>query len=180
MIRYWKHIEKKPYHKPWLDSNVNYSSKELSSPDDSYVSISFRKKPHVQQSRRLMDKQMQKYFDKADEALLNKQMSDRWRSLKSTFDSYMNLTVNERRRTSIANMRGYQLDKNRKILYSFEDNCAYNIKITDLFKIRAFTFNLFNTHQSTQFRTFLLTKHLQVLSILLDKTYGKGNHDYFS
>lgn len=133
MIRYWKHIEKKPYHRPWLDSNINYSSKELSSPDDSYVSMSFRKKPHVQQSRRLMDKQMQKYFDKADEALLNKQMSDRWRSLKSTFDSYMNLTVNERRRTSIANMRGYQLDKNRKILYSFEDNCAYNIKITDLF-----------------------------------------------
>ena len=133
MIRYWKHIEKKPYKKPWLDSNINYSSKELSSPDDSYVSMSFRKKPHVQQSRRLMDKQMQKYFDKADEALLNKQMSDRWRNLKSTFDSYMNLTVNERRRTSIANMRGYQLDKNRKILYSFEDNCAYNIKITDLF-----------------------------------------------
>ena len=133
MIRYWKHIEKKPYHRPWLDSNINYSSKELSSPDDSYVSMSFRKKPHVQQSRRLMDKQMQKYFDKADEALLNKQMSDRWRNLKSTFDSYMNLTVNERRRTSIANMRGYQLDKNRKILYSFEDNCAYNIKITDLF-----------------------------------------------
>ena len=134
MIRYWKHIEKKTTtHKPWLDSNVNYSSKELSSPDDSYVSMSFRKKPHVQQSRRLMDKQMQKYFDKADEALLNKQMSDRWRNLKSTFDSYMNLTVNERRRTSIANMRGYQLDKNRKILYSFEDNCAYNIKITDLF-----------------------------------------------
>lgn len=134
MIRYWKHIEKKTTtHKPWLDSNINYSSKELSSPDDSYVSMSFRKKPHVQQSRRLMDKQMQKYFDKADEALLNKQMSDRWRTLKSTFDSYMNLTVNERRRTSIANMRGYQLDKNRKILYSFEDNCAYNIKITDLF-----------------------------------------------
>ena len=133
MIRYWKHIEKKTIHKPWLDSNVNYSSKELSSPDDSYVSMSFRKKPHVQQSRRLMDKQMQKYFDKTDEALLNKQMSDRWRTLKSTFDSYMNLTVNERRRTSIANMRGYQLDKNRKILYSFEDNCAYNIKITDLF-----------------------------------------------
>lgn len=134
MIRYWKHIEKKTTsHKPWLDSNVNYSSKELSSPDDSYVSMSFRKKPHVQQSRRLMDKQMQKYFDKADEALLNKEMSDRWRNLKSTFDSYMNLTVNERRRTSIANMRGYQLDKNRKILYSFEDNCAYNIKITDLF-----------------------------------------------
>ena len=133
MIRYWKHIEKKPYHRPWLDSNMNYTSKELTSPDDSYVSMSFRKKPHVQQSRRLMDKQMQKYFDKADEALLNKQMSDRWRTLKSTFDSYMNLTVNERRRTSIANMRGYQLDKNRKILYSFEDNCAYNIKITDLF-----------------------------------------------
>lgn len=133
MIRYWKRTEKKTYHYPWLEDTSNYSSKELTSPDDSYVSMPFRTRSHVQHSRRMMDKQLQKYFDKADEALLNKEMSDRWRDLKTSFDSYMNLTPNERRRTSVANMRGYQLDKNRKILYSFEDNSAYNVDINKSF-----------------------------------------------
>lgn len=133
MIRYWKRTEKKTYHYPWLEDTNNYSSKELTSPDDSYISMPFRTRSHVQHSRRMMDKQLQKYFDKTDEALLNKQMSDRWRNLKTSFDSYMNLTPNERRRTSVANMRGYQLDKNRKILYSFEDNSAYNVDINKSF-----------------------------------------------
>ena len=133
MIRYWKRTEKKTYHYPWLEDTNNYSSKELSSPDDSYVSMPFRTRNHVQHSRRMMDKQLQKYFDKADEALLNKERSDRWRNLKASFDSYMNLTPNERRRTSVANMRGYQLDKNRRILYSFEDNSVYNVDINKSF-----------------------------------------------
>lgn len=133
MIRYWKRTEKKTYHYPWLEDTSNYSSKELASPDDSYISMPFRTRSHVQHSRRMMDKQLQKYFDKTDEALLNKQMSDRWRNLKTSFDSYMNLTPNERRRTSVANMRGYQLDKNRSILYSFEDNSAYNVDINKSF-----------------------------------------------
>ena len=60
-------------------------------------------------------------------------MSDRWTNLKASFDSYMNLTPNERRRTSVANMRGYQLDKNRRILYSFEDNSAYNVDVNKFF-----------------------------------------------
>ena len=133
MKRYWKRVEKKTTYYPWLEDTVNYSSNDLSSPDDSYVNMPFRTRSHVQHSRRMMDKQLQKYFDKADEALLNKERSDRWRNLKASFDSYMNLTPNERRRTSVANMRGYQLDKNRKILYSFEDNSAYNIDINKSF-----------------------------------------------
>ena len=138
MIRYWKRTEKKTYHYPWLEDISNYSSKELASPDDSYVSMPFRTRSHVQHSRRMMDKQLQKYFDKTEEALLNKEMSDRWRDLKTSFDSYMNLTPNERRRTTVSDMRGYQLDKNRKILYSFEDNSAYNVDINKSFlnKIR--------------------------------------------
>lgn len=133
MIRYWKRTEKKTYHYPWLEDTSNYSSNDLSSPDDSYVSMPFRTRSHVQHSRRMMDKQLQKYFDKTDEALLNKEMSDRWTNLKASFDSYMNLTPNERRRTSVANMRGYQLDKNRRILYSFEDNSVYNVDINKSF-----------------------------------------------
>lgn len=134
MKRYWKRVEKKKTtYYPWLEDTVNYSSNDLSSPDDSYVSMSFRTRNHVQHSRRMMDKQLQKYFDKTDEALFNKERSDRWRNLKASFDSYMNLTPNERRRTSVANMRGYQLDKNRKILYSFEDNSAYNVDVNKLF-----------------------------------------------
>ena len=133
MKRYWKRVEKKTTYYPWLEDTVNYSSNDLSSPDDSYVSMPFRTRSHVQHSRRMMDKQLQKYFDKADEALLNKERSDRWRNLKASFDSYMNLTPNERRRTSVANMRGYQLDKNRKILYSFEDNSVYNVDINKSF-----------------------------------------------
>ena len=138
MKRYLKRVEKKTTYYPWLEDTVNYSSNDLSSPDDSYVSMPFRTRSHVQHSRRMMDKQLQKYFDKADEALLNKQMSDRWTNLKASFDSYMNLTPNERRRTSVANMRGYQLDKNRRILYSFEDNSVYNVDINKSFlnKIR--------------------------------------------
>lgn len=133
MKRYWKRVEKKTTYYPWLEDTVNYSSNDLSSPDDSYVSMPFRTRNHVQHSRRMMDKQLQKYFDKADEALLNKEMSDRWTNLKASFDSYMNLTPNERRRTSVANMRGYQLDKNRRILYSFEDNSAYNVDVNKFF-----------------------------------------------
>lgn len=138
MIRYWKRTEKKTYHYPWLEDISNYSSKELTSPDDSYVSMPFRTRSHVQHSRRMMDKQLQKYFDKTEEALLNKNMSDRWRNLKTSFDSYMNLTPNERRRTTVSDMRGYQLDKNRRILYSFEDNSVYNVDINKSFlnKIR--------------------------------------------
>ena len=78
---------------------------------------------------------MQKYFDQADEAAINqtRELSNNWRNLKTTYDSFMNLTPNERRRTDTANMRGYQLDRSGRILYSFEDNCVYNVRIGEQF-----------------------------------------------
>ena len=157
MIRYWRRSTVKEAdashlrsdsknriaYKPWLQDTYNYSSKELTQPDDSYISMGFRKHEHKQRSRRMMDKQLQKYFEKAEQDLLNKQKSDKWRNLKSTFDSYMNLTAAERRRTNVANMRGYQLDKGRKLLYSFEDNSVYDIEISEKFlnKISVKTLN---------------------------------------
>ena len=120
MIRYWK-------------EKSTYDPQDFTPTDDSYINLPFRKRGHIQHSTRMMEKRMQKYFDKAEDALLNKQMTDKWRNLKSTFDSYMNLTPYERRRTSVANMRGYQIDPSRKVLYSFEDNCVYDINISDAY-----------------------------------------------
>ena len=120
MIRYWK-------------EKSTYDPQDFTPTDDSYINLPFRKRGHIQHSTRMMEKRMQKYFDKAEEELLNKQMTDKWRNLKSTFDSYMNLTPYERRRTSVANMRGYQIDPSRKVLYSFEDNCVYDINISDAY-----------------------------------------------
>ena len=120
MIRYWK-------------EKSTYDPQDFTPTDDSYINLPFRKRGHTQHSTRMMEKRMQKYFDKTEEALLNKQMTDKWRNLKSTFDSYMNLTPYERRRTSVANMRGYQIDPSRKVLYSFEDNCVYDINISDAY-----------------------------------------------
>ena len=120
MIRYWK-------------EKSTYDPQDFTPTDDSYINLPFRKRGHTQHSTRMMEKRMQKYFDKAEEELLNKQMTDKWRNLKSTFDSYMNLTPYERRRTSVANMRGYQIDPSRKVLYSFEDNCVYDINISDAY-----------------------------------------------
>ena len=120
MIRYWK-------------EKSTYDPQDFTPTDDSYINLPFRKRGHIQHSTRMMEKRMQKYFDKTEEALLNKQMTDKWRNLKSTFDSYMNLTPYERRRISVANMRGYQIDPSRKVLYSFEDNCVYDINISDAY-----------------------------------------------
>ena len=47
-------------------------------------------------------------------------------------DSYMNLSPAERRRVSVFDMRGYQIqriDNENVLLYSFEDNAVYNAKI---------------------------------------------------
>ena len=59
-------------------------------------------------------------------------MSDQWLEKRAMFDSYMNLSPADRRRTPISNMRGYQIrriDKENVLLYSFEDNVVYNAKI---------------------------------------------------
>ena len=90
-----------------------------------------RYKPHKQKSRAMMDKLLNRYFNKVEQAELNQQrtMGERWRRMRTTFDSYMNLSPAERRRVSIANMRGYQLERNHKLLYSFEDNVVYDVEI---------------------------------------------------
>ena len=52
------------------------------------------------------------------------------------FGSYMNLSPAERRRVSVSDMRGYQMqqmDNDSVLLYSFEDNVVYNAKIEKRF-----------------------------------------------
>ena len=77
---------------------------------------------------------LNRYFDKVVEDEYNQQrmMSDHWLEKRAMFDSYMNLSPADRRRTPISNMRGYQIrriDKESVLLYSFEDNVVYNAKI---------------------------------------------------
>ena len=132
MLHYSK---RKEVNRRWLQDQSNFTSEDFVPNEDTYVAITFRKRGHTQQSRKMMDKQLQKYFDKADEASINqtRELSNNWRNLKTTYDSFMNLSPNERRRTDTANMRGYQLDRSGRILYSFEDNCVYNVRIGEQF-----------------------------------------------
>ena len=106
---------------------------------DEYVAtIPFiRFKPHKVKSRNMMDKMLNRYFDKVVESEFNQQRmrSEQWRqkrTLLTLFDSYMNLSPAERRRVSVSDMRGYQMqriDDENVLLYSFEDNVVYNAKI---------------------------------------------------
>ena len=138
MLHYWKRVEKAKRFQP-IKEKTTFDPQDFVSADEnpygSYINLPFRKRTHIQRTRKLMDKQMQKYFDQADENYLNqtRTRSDKWRNLKSTYDSFMSLSPNERRRINTANMRGYQLDRNGKTLYSFEDNCVYNVKIGENF-----------------------------------------------
>ena len=100
---------------------------------DEYVATIpiIRFKPHKVKSRNMMDKMLNRYFDKVVEDEYNQQrmMSDHWLEKRAMFDSYMNLSPADRRRTPISNMRGYQIrriDKENVLLYSFEDNVVYN------------------------------------------------------
>ena len=95
-----------------------------------------RDKPRVGKTRKMMDKLLNRYFDKVVESEFNQQrmMGEKWRQKRTMFDSYMNLSPGERRRVQIANMRGYQIerkvnDNENRLLYSFEDNVVYNAKI---------------------------------------------------
>ena len=77
---------------------------------------------------------LNRYFDKVVEDEYNQQrmMSDHWLEKRAMFDSYMNLSPAERRRVSVSDMRGYQMqriDDENVLLYSFEDNVVYNAKI---------------------------------------------------
>ena len=81
---------------------------------------------------------LNRYFDKVVEDEYNQQrmMSDHWLEKRAMFDSYMNLSPADRRRTPISNMRGYQIrriDNENVLLYSFEDNVVYNAKIDKQF-----------------------------------------------
>ena len=82
-----------------------------------------------------MDKLLNRYFDKVveNEFIQQRLRGDEWRRLKSSFDSYMNLTPAERRRVPVAAMRGYQFLRSQQLLYSFEDNAVYNVDIDKTF-----------------------------------------------
>lgn len=127
MIHYSRHTVKRK----WLQDQSTFTANDFAPNDDTYVSISFRKRVHVPHSRKLIDKRIQKYFDKAEQDAINqtRTMSDKYNNLRSIYDSYMNLSVNQRRKVPTSNMRGYQIDRNGKLLYSFEDNCVYNVSI---------------------------------------------------
>ena len=103
---------------------------------DEYVATIpiIRYKPHKVKSRNMMDKMLNRYFDKVVESEFNQQRmrSEQWRQKRTLFDSYMNLSPAERRRVSVSDMRGYQMqriDDENVLLYSFEDNVVYNAKI---------------------------------------------------
>lgn len=127
MLHYSRHTVKRK----WLQDTSSFSANDFAPNDDRYVSISFRKRVHVPKSRKMIDKRIQKYFDKAEQDAINqtRNMSERYNNLRSVYDAYMNLSVNQRRKVPTTNMRGYQLDRNGKMLYSFEDNCVYNVSI---------------------------------------------------
>ena len=113
----------------------NFTKSDFQPYNDDYVYIPIKPKVHQQHSRKIMDKMIQKYFNKVEETALNptRVFGNKWQSLKATYDTYMGLTPNERRRVDVSNMRGYQFDKNSKKLYSFEDNCVYNVTVADKF-----------------------------------------------
>ena len=127
MLHYSRHTVKRK----WLQDTSSFSTNDFAPNDDTYVSISFRKRAHVPKSRKMMDKRIQKYFDKVEQDAINqtRNMSERYNNLRSVYDAYMNLSVNQRRKVPTTNMRGYQLDRNGRMLYSFEDNCVYNVSI---------------------------------------------------
>ena len=107
---------------------------------DEYVATIpiIRFKPHKVKSRNMMDKMLNRYFDKVVESEFNQQRmrSEQWRQKRTLFDSYMNLSPAERRRVSVSDMRGYQMqriDDENVLLYSFEDNVVYNAKIDKQF-----------------------------------------------
>ena len=107
---------------------------------DEYIStIPFiRFKPHKVKSRNMMGKMLNRYFDKVVESEFNQQRmrSEQWRQRRTLFGSYMNLSPAERRRVSVSDMRGYQMqrmDNDSVLLYSCEDNVVYNAKIEKRF-----------------------------------------------
>ena len=116
------------------------STQELKWRESDYVPIIpiIRSRSYKVKSRRMMDKMLNRYFDKVVESEFNQQRmrSEQWLEKQAMFDSYMNLSPAERRRVSVSDMRGYQMqriDDENVLLYSFEDNVVYNAKIEKRF-----------------------------------------------
>lgn len=117
--------------------------KEYSYPDNrekrvnySYVNIPIKKKEkyHHSQTRRLIEKNINKRFDTVEkDDYYSNVKSEKWRMLKTNYDAYMNISPAERRTVSVNNMRGFQYDQYAKILYSFEDGCVYSTEIDPVF-----------------------------------------------
>ena len=89
------------------------STQELEWREGDYVPTIpiIRTKRYKVKSRRMMNRMLNRYFDKVVEDEYNQQrmMSDQWLEKRAMFDSYMNLSPAERRRVSVSDMRGYQV-----------------------------------------------------------------------
>lgn len=122
---------KKPHVKEFL-----YPDKRGEKPNYSYVYIPIKKKEkyHHSQTRRLIEKNINKRFDTVEkDDYFSNIKSEKWRMLKTNYDAYMNISPAERRTVSINNMRGFQYDQFSKVLYSFEDGCVYSTEIDPIF-----------------------------------------------
>ena len=131
MNRLKKRIIKKPRVKEYLypdnrEKRVNYSYV--------YIPIKNKEKYHHSQTRRLIEKNINNRFDTVEkDDYYSNIKSEKWRMLKSQYDSYMNISPAERRTVTVNNMRGFQYDKYTKLLYSFEDGCVYSTEIDPVF-----------------------------------------------
>ena len=117
--------------------------KEFSYPDNRekrvnysyvYIPITKKQKYHHSQTRRLIEKNINKRFDTVEkDDYFSNIKSEKWRMLKTNYDAYMNISPAERRTVTVNNMRGFQYDQYAKILYSFEDGCVYSTEIDPVF-----------------------------------------------
>lgn len=99
-----------------------------------YIPINKKQKYHHSQTRRLIEKSINKRFDTVEkDDYFSNIKSEKWRMLKTNYDAYMNISPAERRTVSVNNMRGFQYDQYAKILYSFEDGCVYSTEIDPVF-----------------------------------------------
>lgn len=99
-----------------------------------YIPINKKQKYHHSQTRRLIEKNINKRFDTVEkDDYFSNIKSEKWRMLKTNYDAYMNISPAERRTVTINNMRGFQYDQFGKILYSFEDGCVYSTEIDPIF-----------------------------------------------
>lgn len=99
-----------------------------------YIPINKKQKYHHSQTRRLIEKNINKRFDTVEkDDYFSNIKSEKWRMLKTNYDAYMNISPAERRTVTVNNMRGFQYDQYGKILYSFEDGCVYSTEIDPIF-----------------------------------------------